>query len=190
MQTTHTPLTLQSPTLSTWARAWRGIFCAWYAAYTRANHEKRVAEQLERRSTECFLPLYESVRRWKDRRVRLHLPLFPGYVFVRLALRDRLRVQNSRRRAACRFRWPPGAASGRGYRSDSHVPCPTPFATASVHTARPAGAAVQWSAGRLDRNRGTAENCTRFVISLELLMRSVAVEIDTSDFDLLASPRR
>src|SRR5271163_1679943 len=64
----------------------------WYAAYTSANHEKGVTQQLERRSVECFLPLFESVRRWKDRRVRLQLPLFPGYVFVRLALRDRLQV--------------------------------------------------------------------------------------------------
>src|SRR5260370_2441771 len=64
----------------------------WYAAYTVANHEKRVAEQLGVRSVEHFVPLYESVRRWKDRKVRVQLPLFPGYVFVRLALRDRLRV--------------------------------------------------------------------------------------------------
>jgi transcription antitermination factor NusG len=64
----------------------------WYAAYTTANHEKRVAEQLAVRSVEHFLPQYASVRRWKDRRVRLELPLFPGYVFVRLALRDRLQV--------------------------------------------------------------------------------------------------
>src|SRR5580700_10539298 len=64
----------------------------WYAAYTNANHEKRVAQQLERRFVEHFLPLYESVRRWKDRRVRLQMPLFPGYVFVRLALRDRLQL--------------------------------------------------------------------------------------------------
>src|SRR5712664_2211871 len=64
----------------------------WYAAYTSANHEKRVAEQLGVRSVEHFVPLYESVRRWKDRKVRLQLPLFPGYVFVRLALHDRLRV--------------------------------------------------------------------------------------------------
>ena len=41
---------------------------------------------------EHFLPFYSSVRRWKDRRVQLELALFPGYVFVRLALRDRLRV--------------------------------------------------------------------------------------------------
>src|ERR1700675_35642 len=64
----------------------------WYAAYTCAQHEKRVAEQLAKREVEHFLPLYSSVRRWKDRRVRLSLPLFPGYVFVRLALQDRLRV--------------------------------------------------------------------------------------------------
>jgi transcription antitermination factor NusG len=41
---------------------------------------------------EHFLPLYERVSRWKDRRVRLELPLFPGYIFVRIALRDQLKV--------------------------------------------------------------------------------------------------
>src|SRR5437667_6120873 len=64
----------------------------WYAVYTCANHEKRVAAELNARTVEHFLPLYSSARRWKDRRVRLELPLFPGYVFVRLALSDRLRV--------------------------------------------------------------------------------------------------
>src|SRR5260370_26311947 len=64
----------------------------WYAAYTRAQHEKRGAAELGMREVEHFLPLYSSVRRWKDRRVTLDLPLFPGYVFVRLALRDRIRV--------------------------------------------------------------------------------------------------
>src|SRR6266849_2686193 len=64
----------------------------WYAAYTSANHEKRVAVQLEQRSVEHFVPLYESLRRWKDRRMKLQLPLFPGYVFVRLALPERLKV--------------------------------------------------------------------------------------------------
>src|SRR5258707_7022081 len=64
----------------------------WYALYTRAHHEKRVAAELMQRGVEHFLPLYSSVRRWKDRRVTLDLPLFPGYVFVRLVLRDRLRA--------------------------------------------------------------------------------------------------
>src|SRR5437879_4081732 len=64
----------------------------WYATYTIANHEKRVAQQLTVREVEHFLPLYASVRRWKDRRVQLALPLFPGYVFVRMRFRERLRV--------------------------------------------------------------------------------------------------
>ncbi len=45
------------------------------------------------RSVDHFLPTYSSVRRWKDRRITLQRPLFPGYVFVRMALRDKLRVQ-------------------------------------------------------------------------------------------------
>lgn len=64
----------------------------WYAAYTSANHEKRVAEQLGARSVEHFLPAYSSTRRWKDRRVVLDMPLFPGYVFVRIPLQKRLSV--------------------------------------------------------------------------------------------------
>src|SRR5258708_3631131 len=66
----------------------------WYAVCTFSNHEKRVGDQLRERGVEHFLPLYDSVRRWKDRRVQLQLPLFPGYVFVHLALRDRLRILN------------------------------------------------------------------------------------------------
>ena len=65
---------------------------AWYAAYTCANHERRVAEQFKSRGLEHFLPQYEAVHQWRDRRMRLQLPLFPGYVFVRIALRDRLRA--------------------------------------------------------------------------------------------------
>src|ERR1700690_3869425 len=64
----------------------------WYALYTRASHERSVAGQLTGRGVENFLPQYESLRKWKDRRVLLQLPLFPGYVFVYLALQNRLQV--------------------------------------------------------------------------------------------------
>src|SRR5258708_13134742 len=64
----------------------------WYAAYTSANHEKRVGEQLAVRSVEHFLPLYSSLRRWKDRRGKLELPLFPRDVFLCFALPGRLVV--------------------------------------------------------------------------------------------------
>src|SRR5580698_4072792 len=64
----------------------------WFAAYTRSHHEKCVAEQLHARTVEHFLPLYQTVRSWKDRRKRMELPLFPGYIFVRVPLQERLRV--------------------------------------------------------------------------------------------------
>src|ERR1700736_4232703 len=63
----------------------------WYAAYTAPRHEKRVTQEMEGQQISCFLPLYKSVRRWKDRRKQIELPLFPGYVFVHVALRERLR---------------------------------------------------------------------------------------------------
>jgi transcription antitermination factor NusG len=55
----------------------------WWAAYTKHQHEKTVAQLLAIKGAEVFLPLYSEARRWKDRRVNLTLPLFPGYVFVR-----------------------------------------------------------------------------------------------------------
>src|SRR5262249_38050278 len=64
----------------------------WYATYTWARHEKVVAKQLVERSIEHFLPLYETVHRWKNGRHRVQLPLFPSYVFVRITLAARLRV--------------------------------------------------------------------------------------------------
>jgi hypothetical protein len=71
-----------------------GDFCEshWYVAQTCARHEKRIAEQLNVRGIEHFLPLYEMVSQWKDRRVKLQLPLFPGYIFVRVPLQERLQV--------------------------------------------------------------------------------------------------
>src|SRR5271156_5225516 len=52
----------------------------WYALYTAPRHEKFVADQMDRQGISCFLPLYRSVRRWKDRRKELAMVLFPGYV--------------------------------------------------------------------------------------------------------------
>src|SRR5580704_14244903 len=62
----------------------------WYALYTRANHEKRVALELADRGVHPYLPSYESVRHWKNRRKLLTLPLVPGYVFVRIQLSEKL----------------------------------------------------------------------------------------------------
>ena len=64
----------------------------WYAAYTCPRHEKYVARQLDERCIDTFVPLYRSLRRWKDRRTQIELPLFPGYVFVHFNLEQRLRI--------------------------------------------------------------------------------------------------
>src|SRR5215472_11674780 len=64
----------------------------WYALYVRCNHERIVARSLVGRGVEHFLPCYQSLRQWKDRRVKLEVPLFPGYVFVRAPLQERAKV--------------------------------------------------------------------------------------------------
>lgn len=64
----------------------------WYVLFVRSNQEKKVAEALRGRDLEYFLPCYKSLRQWKDRRVMLEIPLFPGYIFLRLLLGERARA--------------------------------------------------------------------------------------------------
>ena len=157
----------------------------WYAAYTSANHEKRVANELERRSVEHFLPLYLSSRRWKDRHVQLQLPLFHGYVFVRLALRDRLQVLQV-----------PGVAKLVGF-NGTPTPLPreeidalrTSLASgvrAEPHPYLTAGRRVRVKAGPLTGMEGILvkrKNRSRFVVSVELIQRAIAVEIGETDIE-------
>jgi transcription antitermination factor NusG len=155
----------------------------WYAAYTSANHEKRVAEQLSVREVEHFLPLYESVRQWKDRRVRLQLPLFAGYVFVRMALQDRLRVQQV-----------PGVAWLVGFHGTIAALPEEEIAAlranlasgvrAEPHPYLRAGRRVRVKSGPLAGLQGILvkrKNKTRFVVSVELIHRAMAVEVDEAD---------
>jgi transcription antitermination factor NusG len=64
----------------------------WYVLFVRSNQEKKVAEALRGRNVEYFLPCYKSLRQWKDRRMMLEVPLFPGYIFLRLPLAERARA--------------------------------------------------------------------------------------------------
>jgi transcription antitermination factor NusG len=157
----------------------------WYAVYTCAHHERRVADQFINRGVEHFLPHYESVRKWKDRRVRLQLPLFPGYVFVHLALQNRLQVLQV-----------PGVVKLVGFNGQ---PAPLPEteigtirnALNSAHHIEPhayiqVGRRVRVLSGPLEGLAGIVvkrKNRTRLIISLELIQRSVSVEV--SDMDLL-----
>ncbi|MGQ0792539.1 MAG: UpxY family transcription antiterminator [Deltaproteobacteria bacterium] len=61
----------------------------WYAVYTVARHEKSVNEALIKRDIETFLPTIEALSQWKDRKKRVHFPLFPGYLFVNIPIEQR-----------------------------------------------------------------------------------------------------
>jgi len=155
----------------------------WYAAYTCANHEKRVAAELRARSVEHFVPLYNSVRRWKDRRVQLDLPLFPGYVFVRLALRDKLRVlQIPSLVRLVSFNGQPAPLSND--EMEALRRSLTERLNAQPHPYLNVGRRVRVVSGPLTGLEGIIvrkKNHFRFVISLHLIMRSVSVELDDAD---------
>jgi transcription antitermination factor NusG len=155
----------------------------WYAAYTCANHEKCVAAELEARAVEHLLPLYSSVRRWRDRRVRLDLPLFPGYVFLRLALRDKLRVlQIPSVVRLVGFNGQPAALSNdemEALRAGLKAQL-----NAEPHPYLNAGRRVRVISGPLQGLEGIIvhrKNRSRLVISLHLIMRSVSVDMDDAD---------
>jgi transcription antitermination factor NusG len=64
----------------------------WYVAYTLPRHEKAVAQRLGTEHIGSYVPLYSEVRNWRHRKVKVELPLFPGYVFVRMLMADKGRI--------------------------------------------------------------------------------------------------
>lgn len=159
----------------------------WYAVYTRPRHEKRVAEELGRKAVETYLPLYETVRKWKNGRHRVQLPLFPGYAFVRISLRDRLEVLRvSGVVSLVGSTGTPVALeesdlmSLRQVLSNGSRAEPHPFLTEGrrVHITSGPFTGLQ---GVLKRRKG--QSC--MVVSLELIQRSVLVEIDSMELEPL-----
>jgi transcription termination/antitermination protein NusG len=59
---------------------------AWFAVYVQVNHEKEVAYRLQMKTVEAFVPLQECWSKRRDRRKRLHVPLYPGDVFIHSVL--------------------------------------------------------------------------------------------------------
>ncbi len=157
----------------------------WYVIYTRSRHEKRIAQHLQRKEVECYLPLYQAVHRWKDRKATVQLPLFPGYVFVHLALPDRLKVLELPGvvRFVCFGGRPQPLAEDQLERLrrglDARL-CIEPHPFLKV------GRRVRIRRGPLEGAEGILlrkKDQLRFVLSLDLLMRSVAVEVDAADVE-------
>lgn len=157
----------------------------WYVLYTCPRHEKRVAAQIERRSFPCFLPLYRSVRRWKDRRKELELALFPGYVFVRMSLESKLRVLELPGVVRLvSFNGQPAALSAEEIEAlQNRLSCtlkiePHPYIRRGRRV-RVRNGAMQGLEGIIIRRK---DRC-RVVFSVDLIQRSVAVEVDEADLE-------
>jgi transcription antitermination factor NusG len=152
----------------------------WYALQVRPRFEKVVSRNLQGKGYEEFLPLYQRTSRWSDRTKEIELPLFPGYVFCKFNLLQRLPILMI-----------PGVSSVVGIGKNwmpieeselndvravlkSGSPCePWPFLGV--------GQLVEVERGPLAGTQGLVtrvKDSYRLVISINLLQRSVAVEID------------
>lgn len=157
----------------------------WWALYTRHQHEKVVAEMLSAKGFEVFLPLYESMRRWKDRSKMLLLPLFPCYVFLRGGLNRRLQVVTTPGVHMILYRGenvatiPEDEIQAIRLTVDGHLRVePHPFLKC--------GERVRVTRGTLEGVEGVLvrkKNLYRLVLSVEMLAQSVAVEIDAADVE-------
>jgi transcriptional antiterminator RfaH len=64
----------------------------WYAIYTKARNEKKVAELLTRDGISNYLPLMKRIKVWSDRKKKVEEPLFTSYVFVYITEKEHLKV--------------------------------------------------------------------------------------------------
>jgi len=159
----------------------------WYAAYTKHQHEKRSAHLLTQKGVDTYLPLYQSTRRWQDREKTLELPLFPGYVFFRSLLYNRIEILKT-----------PGVffiveSAGRA--------CPIPNADIDSirkiaasrapiepHPFLKSGDLVEIIRGPLAGVRGVlsrVKNRVRVVVCVDLLQKAVAVETNLADLEII-----
>ena len=158
---------------------------AWWAVYTRHQHEKMVARMLSAKGFEVFLPLYEATHRWKDRSKMLSLPLFPCYLFIKGGHNRQLQVVTT-----------PGVytilcngehlaivpeAEIQAIRKTLDGPFqvePHPFLK-DVERVRVKRGTLEGIEGILVRKK----NQDRLVLSVDMLAQSVGVEIDASDVE-------
>jgi transcription antitermination factor NusG len=152
----------------------------WFALTVKPRHEKAANQNLLLRGLEAFLPLHRVRRTWSDRIQTVELPLFPGYILSRLTYKDRLHALNT-----------PGVRS-----IVSFAGVDAPIDSSEVHALQAiissgmpvspwpylhTGERVRIERGSLEGLSGTLvreKSSWRIVVSIELLKRSVAVEVD------------
>jgi transcription antitermination factor NusG len=152
----------------------------WYALFTRHQHEKAVAFALSNKSYEVYLPLYRSVRRWQDRAKALWLPLFPCYVFIREGMDRQLQLLTTPGLIHI-VKWGGRPAIVPKTQLDAIRQIIESCPKVETHPYLQSGDRVRVKTGPLmglegilTRKKGVA----RLVVSMEMLGRSAAVEID------------
>ena len=162
---------------------------SWYAVHTMARHEKRVAAQFEEKRVCTFLPLLGQIHRWSDRRVKVEVPMFGCYAFVRIGqtVEERLKVLRT-----------PGVLGFVGSERqgtpipeeqieslriaiNGKIPCfPHAFISAGRRV-RIRGGSLDGVEGILVRQGGDQS----LILSVELLKRSVAIRVEGYDIELV-----
>jgi transcription antitermination factor NusG len=160
----------------------------WYAVYTMSRHEKRVAAHCDRIAIEQFLPLYTWRRSWKNRtKVDLQMPLFPNYIFVQLSPDDHgplMRLPGVLSTV--------GNAAGPVAIQDSEMDVLRRIMDCKAiepHAYITAGDRVRVKEGPLEGIVGVVlrkANGLRFIVTLDLIGKSVALDIESSALELIA----
>jgi transcription antitermination factor NusG len=157
----------------------------WYALYTRSRFEKKMLGELTDRNIEVFLPMREVLSRWKDRKKRVWLPLFPGYIFVNHINTPENRYKILNIPGAVRFVGHEGRAepvpeeqiqSVRKFLESKIAMDPYPYLKKGSRVEIVAGP-LKGIQGILVKKRGRF----RFVLQVDLIRQAVSVEIDASD---------
>jgi transcription antitermination factor NusG len=152
----------------------------WYAILTKTGREKNATLLLENSGFECYLPVHKSSRKWSDRTKEIDLPLFPGYLFCRMNPNNRLPVLIT-----------PGVVQIVG-RGKTPIPIEENEIAAIKRAASSGLSTMPWpylQVGQMARiEEGPLQGLSgiivriksrlKLVLSIQLLQRSIAVEID------------
>lgn len=161
----------------------------WYAVQTRSRFEKVVASELSAKDIETYLPMSRELHQWKDRKKAVDVPLFPGYVFARIAdiPFERLRVLQTNGVASIL-----GDGAGITPVPDTEIDAVKRLVQSRIYFPCPfvrEGMRVRVDRGPLCGAEGfvvRTKNSTRLVISIQLLARSIAAEVDLADLKVLS----
>jgi transcription antitermination factor NusG len=153
----------------------------WYAVQTRSRHEKMVVRQLEGQGFATFLPVTTQLRQWSDRRKLVELPLFSGYVFLRMVYQPEPRLRVLTAEGIVGFVGVHGQGMPIPDRQIEHIQ--TLLAAKVPVESYPflkIGQRVRIRSGSLNGTEGILvgqENDRMLVISVELIQRSVSMRL-------------